>query len=265
MYDTAVIDRGLISKYNPKAWKLWILDWLSILLGDIIVTDTKNHADYWMSWPLISLLKKNKIKPLYLGVNDRLIFPISNDVKLKENKDFLVHFHGTYIPLQGVHVIIEAIKIAHSKISDIKWRLIGTGQTYSKITSLIQQYGLRDKIELIDRVPYEQLNILINDSTIVLGIFGETEKTNRVIPNKVYEGLAAKKIVITKDTPAIKEIFNNNELVCIANNPKDLADAIIKIYDNTAAYDAIKENGYQKIINNYTPGNIAENLLKMLE
>ncbi len=264
MYESAVIDRGLVSKYNPRAWKLWILDWLSILLGDVVVTDTKCHAEYWIKWPLVSILKKDKIKPLYLGVNDKLIFPISDKDDSSKNQDFLVHFHGTYIPLQGVQVIIEAIKITNTKRANIRWRLVGTGQTYSKITKLIELYGLGKNIQLIDRVPYEQLNILIDESSVVLGIFGETEKANRVIPNKVYEGLAAKKIVITKDTEAVKEIFSNNDLVLIPNKPEDLADAIIKIYDNPSEYNLIKEAGYQKIVNNYSPLKIAEQLLSIL-
>jgi glycosyltransferase involved in cell wall biosynthesis len=40
-----------------------------------------------------------------------------------------------------------------------------------------------------------------------LGIFGDTEKTQRVIPNKVYEYAAMGKVIISADTSALREIF----------------------------------------------------------
>lgn len=263
MYDAAVIDRELLSRYSLKGYKLWLLDWLSVLLADIIITDTESHANYWLKWPLIKRLKKDKIKCLPLGVNNNLIYPIHPDSP--KNKALLVHFHGTYIPLQGVDIIIEAIKIVKNTPANIKWRLVGTGQTFAHTKELIDIYNLNDSIELIESVSYTKLNQLINEADIVLGIFGNTTKADRVIPNKVYEGLAAKKIVITKNTPAIKEAFDDSEIISIQNTPTALAETILQIYHAPDKFDSIKEAGYKKIINNFTPTKIAEKLLSIIE
>jgi glycosyltransferase involved in cell wall biosynthesis len=63
---------------------------------------------------------------------------------------------------------------------------------------------------------------------IILGIFGDTNKTRRVIPNKVYEAMAMGKCTITADTPAVRELEGSSEalsLVPVAN-AEALAEAI---------------------------------------
>ena len=45
------------------------------------------------------------------------------------------------------------------------------------------------------------------EADVVLGLFGDVDRAMRAIPNKVYEGLAARKAVMNMDSPALREIF----------------------------------------------------------
>ena len=58
-------------------------------------------------------------------------------------------------------------------------------------------------IEFIPMCRFETVKSYIKEATICLGIFGETQKAQLVIPIKVYEALAMGKPVITANTPAI--------------------------------------------------------------
>ncbi|MFW5853587.1 MAG: hypothetical protein ACOCU8_03125 [Patescibacteria group bacterium] len=77
MYDAVVNDRKECSKFSLKEIKLWLLDWLSINLADLVITDTKTHKKYWSTWPLV---KSNKIFSVYLGVNDKFFSRRQNKI-----------------------------------------------------------------------------------------------------------------------------------------------------------------------------------------
>jgi glycosyltransferase involved in cell wall biosynthesis len=59
-------------------------------------------------------------------------------------------------------------------------------------------------------LPYEQLPQRIGRADIVLGIFGDSAKASRVIPNKVYQALACGRPVVTRDSEAYPSIVRDN-------------------------------------------------------
>jgi glycosyltransferase involved in cell wall biosynthesis len=147
----------------------------------------------------------------------------------EEGDTFTVHFHGTFIPLQGIKYIIEAADILGDE--DIHFRIIGSGQEFEMIKKLVTEKRLESKIEFTGKVPIEKLPGFMASAQIVLGIFGDTEKTKHVIPNKVYEAMAMGKCIITADTPAIHELDGSTAalfLVPVADS-KALANAILTL------------------------------------
>ena len=81
-------------------------------------------------------------------------------------------------------------------------------------------------LEFVPRRSPAELARLIGDSDICLGIFGAGEKTQRVIPNKVFDALACERPVITGDTPAARECLVDGEQawLCPTGDPEALAD-----------------------------------------
>ncbi len=269
MYDAVVNDRKEMSWYHPRAIKLIFLDWLSVFLADIVITDTKHHKDYWSEWLFIN---SNKIFPVYLGVDDSVYHPLIDnaDVYTEGNKNinrpFIISFHGTFIPLQGVQKIAEAAKILLNN-ENIRFRLIGSGGEYSKILEYIKKNNLHN-VEIIERVfggvSTNILNKYLNEADIILGIFGDTEKAKRVIPNKVYEGMALRKPVITMDSGAVREVFTDRELYLIHNDPESIADAILKLTSDRNLMLTYSKNAYSKIIDDFTPRIISKLFLEIL-
>ena len=158
---------------------------------------------------------------------------------------FLVVFWGSFIPLQGIQYIVRAAKILE-KYSNIQFSIIGKGQTYSDVNCLAKKLDLIN-IEFLGRLPNKEIPDYIARADVCLGIFGDTEKTQRVIPNKVYEAIAMKKPVITADTPAARELFadGKNILFCKIANPQDLAKKILKVRNNPSLREKVAENAYQ--------------------
>ena len=218
-------------------WYKW-LDRKSVKLANTSLLDTNAHIDFFVN----ELgLPRDKFRRIFVGTDSNVFYP--RDVKKNTDK-FLVHFHGHFIPLQGVKYIIQAAKIL--KNENIEFNIIGNGQTYKVDRELAENLKVQN-INFLDSVPYDKLADHINSADICLGIFGDTLKTELVIPNKVFEAIACQKAVITADTKAIRELFNNSLdiLLCRCADPQDLADKIRSLKGDQNLKDKIAQNGYR--------------------
>jgi glycosyltransferase involved in cell wall biosynthesis len=263
MYDAVVNDRREVPAYHPRALKLLILDWLALLAADAVIADTEEHKKYWSSWLFVS---PKKIRTVYVGVNDARVYPIDAPRRRQQSPEersergravvaesgarFLIHFHGKNIPLQGVDKILAAADLLAGD-SSIRFRMIGAGRT-------------SENIECLGRVPFDDLNRYMAEADAVLGVFGDGAKARRVIPNKIYEGLAAGKPVITMDTAAVREVFSDSDLVMVAPDPSSIAAAIRKLRDDPALRQSVADSGYAKIRKSFTPQALGARLRDIL-
>jgi len=252
IYDSWVLDRKLVSPKSLKAKYYWFLDWLCCKLADKILLDTEEHIKYFVKEFKI---KKDKFIKVLVGTDDSNFYP---QEKGKEKKEFIIHFHGNYIPLQGVEYIIKAAKILEKE--NVRFNIIG-----SKIKKQCQDKNF-SRVNFIENVPYKKLPACISEADICLGIFGDTQKTQRVIPNKVYEAIAMEKPVITADTPAARELFidRKNILFCKTADPEDLAEKILELKNNKDLREKIAKGGYKVFKNYATPRIVVRNLLNKL-
>jgi glycosyltransferase involved in cell wall biosynthesis len=205
LYDSNVYDRKLYSRWSVQGIRDFIYDIVALRCAHGIVTDTKEHAHFFESKFGVP---NNKIVPLYVGTDINIFDPnkygqiITNHT---DEKALRIHFHGSFIPLQGIDTIIRALALI--KDIPIVCTCIGRGSIKDSMIKLAHDLGI-DSLHFIDRVPYSELPAYIAQSDICLGIFGKTEKTQRVIPNKVYEYAAMGKAIITADTQAVREVFS---------------------------------------------------------
>src|SRR3989339_158388 len=252
-YDSAVNDRKTIKRKSFGARKLWWLDKISCCMANLIITDTNENIKYFSE--TFHVPKENFIR-VFVGSD----YDSIGSAKGKKERDyFLVHFHGTNIPLQGVEYIMGAAKLLEGE--NIKFNMIGT-----KIKNQHQDQD-RKNINFIDNVPYENLGEYISGADVSLGIFGATDKAQRVIPNKVYEALAAGTAVITGDTPATRELLTDgvNAIFCRMADPEDLADKILRLRDDLFLRNLVAKKGYELFINKLTHNIIVKNFIVTLK
>lgn len=178
------------------------------------------------------------------------------------SRKFSVLFWGNFIPLQGIEYIINAAKILE-KFSDIKFIIIGDGQTKKDILNLAEDLKIKNTT-FLSRLPLEELPSYIKEADICLGIFGNTGKAKRVIPNKVYEAVAMGKPVISGDSPAIREVFTDRKdiLLCKMADSKDLADKILELKNNPELREKIAKGEHETFKRKFAPRVIVNEILK---
>lgn len=258
LYDSMVLDRKSVSRNSLKAKYFWWLDKLSITAADLVLMDTNEHKKYLATEFSI---KDSKIKRIFLGADTNIFFPRKNVVK---NDKFKVLFYGTYIPLQGVEYIVRSAKILEQE-KDIEFELIGDGQEKNNILELAKELEIKN-IDFKNNVSVNELAERISQADVCLGIFGNTEKARRVIPNKVYECVAMNRPVITADTQAVRELFSDSELFLVdSSNPRKIADAIIKVKSDIKNAVLVSGRAYDKFKNHVLPEQIGAGLKYIID
>lgn len=225
VYDTVVCDRRLVARLNPVAWLLWLVEWAAVRLADCAFMDTATHA---RRMERMFGLAPGRCGFVWVGVEDGMFPATTSATRAPEDHAPLrVLFYGQFIPLHGVPTIIEAARLLARERVD--WQLVGTGQDASRVRNMLADTPL-PRLEWVEWVDYVDLARLIERSDLCLGIFGTSAKAASVIPNKVFQAMAVGKPVLTRDSPAIRELIDRapaRRLLVPAGDPAALADAIL--------------------------------------
>lgn len=242
LYETVVEDREMLGPSHPAARWLKRIERAAYQRADLVLLDTNAHIEYVAEE---FGLPREKFLRVLVGADDRLFAP--PEAWPRGRRDGWPHlsnshsgtgqaacptdtrrvlFYGKFIPLHGVEHIIRAADILRDE-PDIRFTLIGTGQTYDDARALATKLDAAN-IGWVDWVEYEELPQHIAAADVCLGVFSPRGKALRVIPNKVFQALACGAKVITADTPAMRELPDMEDALALVppGDPEALAEAI---------------------------------------
>ena len=256
LYDTVVSDRKLVQPKSFLARLCRRLDRFTLQRADRVITDTQSHGKYMAHEFGIS---EEKIFRVLIGAGDEFAEQPLAPISLKEGELFRVLFFGTFIPLQGVDVIIRAASIL--KDEHIQFMLVGDGQTHTAAKNLVRELALKN-VEFLGRKSTAELRKVATHSHAILGIFGTSSKALRVIPHKAFEALALNRPLITARTAASEELLTDGRdvMFCSPGDPVDLAKKILWLRDNYSAGQVISNAGRETFMGRAASANIAEQL-----
>lgn len=200
-FDTVVEDRGLLSHGNPVAWALWTGEWLAARAADLVFMDTAAHA---RRTEQLFRLRPSSVGRVWVGTEQAFFEPV---VHRTSGDHAQVLFYGQFIPLHGIETIIKAARLLRE--TPIQWTLIGRGQEAPRIRSLLAEEPV-SMLRWVEWAPYEDLAEWIARADVCLGIFGTSGKAASVIPNKVFQIIACGSPLVTRDSPAIRELLDDN-------------------------------------------------------
>jgi glycosyltransferase involved in cell wall biosynthesis len=225
--DTFVADRGRFRPGSSAARALEAIDRRAFRTADVVVADTEAHAQHLAE---LANLATDRIAVCFVGAEERLFRP-----GWAPEEPFTCLFVGKLIPLQGVETILAAARAAPR----LPFRVVGSGQL---------EPLLRDRpenVEHISWVDYERLPDELHRAGCALGIFGTSDKAQRVIPNKAFQALACGTPLVTADTPAARELLVDGEsaLLVPPGDPQALAAALERLSSDRELAQKIGEGG----------------------
>lgn len=251
-------ERPILNKRSILGFLIKNGESLAYKICDMVFADTpfqEEHLKKYFGIP------QNKLKVLPIGADDTgyKYTPYKNDSK-KVN----VVYYGLYSPIHGVEHIIEAARRLRND-KDVKFTFVGYGGTFQENFDRAQKLKLPN-VEFFNNTPEKDHLPILQKADIFLGFLQKHPSVDRVIPNKVYQGLSLGRVVLTADSPVTRSVFvhKKNMYLVKAADPKALVNAILELKNNPKLRVMIAKNGYDLYRSKFTPKAVGKKLLDFI-
>jgi glycosyltransferase involved in cell wall biosynthesis len=214
-------ERGLTTKHPLTSQLIYLMEKLACLLPDLLILDTSEYVNWFHE---TYDMDPDRFRLVPTGADDRVFRQV--DIKEQEDEIFKVIYYGTFIPNHGVDYIMEAARILKDE-PDIHFELIGEGPTKAQAMALAREYEL-DNVTFVGWVDKEELPYRVAEADVCLGAFGQTPQSLMTIQNKIYEGMAMGKPVITGASPVVADLMESGVMVLTSDrgDPASLAQTL---------------------------------------
>jgi glycosyltransferase involved in cell wall biosynthesis len=232
------LERGLEQRSALTVGMIRQMEWLACRLPDLLIIDTADYSQWFHRTHGVAL---SRFRLVPTGADDRIFKPVTSQGV--DDGLFHVVYYGTFIPNHGVEYIIEAARLMADDPM-VRFELIGTGPDKVKALRLAQRYGLSNVI-FTDWLDQAELSRRAARAEVCLGAFGATPQSMMTIQNKIYEGLAMARPVISGDSPAVRKALTHGKHIylCKRADPQSLAEAIRALKSDPTLCKRLAENG----------------------
>jgi len=205
-------DRGLAGPAGLKARLLRAIDAGALGAADVVVVDTEEHA--------AALPDDARAKCVVVPVGATQEWFAAAE-SAPDDGPLRAIFVGLFTPLHGTVTLGRALAALAGDEVDVT--MVGTGQDYAECRRLAAASA---RVTWLDWVPGGELPALVAGHHVCLGIFGTTEKAQKVVPTKVFQGAAAGCAIITSDTPPQRAALDVAALFVSPGDADALASAL---------------------------------------
>ena len=163
-----------------------------------------------------------------------------------------------------METILQAARLLGQEA--VTFEMVGTGPDLSKAKALAQEFNL-DHVIFIDWLDRPDLAAHIARSDLVLGVFGATQQNLLTNNNKIYEGFAMCKPVVSARTPALPEVLEHGVHLYLSRrgDPQSLADSIRVLQADPGLRQQLAENGRRIFHQHFDVTRIGEQFARHLQ
>ncbi|MCI5135041.1 MAG: glycosyltransferase [Candidatus Electrothrix sp. AW2] len=252
-YDSLLYEKKRIRPGSVLAKVVHQYEKSVLTFSDVVLTDTNLHKKYFAE---LFRLDPEKIFPIHISTDENLFK--RSEPRIPDDR-FNVFYYGSFLPLHGINVVLEAAEMLNHEES-IRFTFIGGGE---RMKRLFENRGNKaGNIHYKNWVDYHLLPDWINQADLCLGgPFGSTGQACRVITGKTFQFLAmGKPTVIGKIDEPVGFFHRRNCILVEQENGQQLADAILWAHENRRRLNEIGREGYRLYQDQFSNRCIAERL-----
>lgn len=235
-------ERGLIKRSPLSGRLIFLLEKGGLKLPDLLISENSAYEGYYCQQYHLS---PRSFRRVAHGADERVFHPRP----LQPADDcFRVTYHGTYLPSHGLDAIIgSAVLLRHR--SDIQFHFFGNGPERDRIEKIAMSQRLQNVI-FHGFVDMDELLDNLAQSHICLGVFGMTKQSNFTIQNKVWQGLAMGRAVVSGDSQVVRETLTHRKHIYLVEreDAQALAAAISELEGEPELRERIARGGYERFL-----------------
>jgi glycosyltransferase involved in cell wall biosynthesis len=166
-----------------------------------------------------------------------------------------------YLPHKNQHLIPLAAKLLREHGVSFVWQCIGpvrNDKYYQYVRNLIKKHGVSDEIVIHTQMPQQELYNYYRNSDVYIQPSLEEGFCMTALDSVLF---SLPLIGVRGYSGAIAEFVNDGRGIMINNSPQELADAIMRIKDNPAAY-LYSQPQLDSIVHKYDWHNVVKGYIK---
>jgi glycosyltransferase involved in cell wall biosynthesis len=247
-------DRGTAPPGSARAASNRLEDRVACALATRVICDTDTHAEYFARRVGVP---RRKLRRVWVGADD----DVMRRASFRDAGTFRVFVYASFIPLHGLEHVVRAAHALDRADEDLRIDIVGAGATQAAVEELAAELQVRN-LRFLGRRSYDQLPREMEASDVCLGIFGTSPKSQRVIPNKVFDALAVGRPVVTADTPAVREVLTHGETawLCPPADPAALADALLALRADVGMRRRLADRGHDLFARRFSIDALADDV-----
>ena len=193
--------------------------------------------------------------------------PKENAFRLQHQLDgkFVVSYVGT---LGMAHRLETVLKAAHRLHGDksVVFMIVGDGAEREKLMRQMKSMNL-SKLIMLPQQSKEKVPQIIAASDACMVLLKKNDLFKTVIPSKIFEAMAMERPVILGVEGESKDIIEKaNCGLCIEpENDEQLAESVLRLYNNPELSERLGRNGRRYIKNNFDRDKLAKAYLGVLQ
>lgn len=212
-------------------------------------------------------VEERRLRVIPNGVDRSLFFPEREKTRNFFNgtlrNKFIVAYIGTMGMCHGLDTILDAASILRGT-SDVHFVLMGEGAQKKMLKA---RCSTSPNVSVYDSRPRREIAGILHEIDAALVLLKDKPVFRTVIPSKLFEAMGCGvPVVLGVDGIARTIVEESGGGICIEpENPRQLAEAILKLKNDSLLQHRLGENGASYVSNRYDLDILAKQYLKVLD